>query len=67
MKNIIPVSSPVITKSDIKSINNVILRSDVVDLNQKNGVATCHVDVLEDPLRTFKDIEAYNVAKNTTS
>ena len=42
---------------EFKSINNVILRSDVVDLNQKNGVATCHVDVLEDPLRTFKDID----------
>jgi len=42
---------------EFKSIDNVVLRSDVVDLNQKNGVATCYVDVLEDPLRTFKDIE----------
>ena len=42
---------------EFKSINNVILRSAVIDLNQKNGIATCYVDVLEDPLRTFKDIE----------
>ncbi len=42
---------------EFKSINNVILLSDVVKLNQKNGVATCFVDVLKDPLRTYKEIQ----------
>jgi len=42
---------------EFKSINNVVLRSDVVKLNQRNGVATCFVEVLKDPLRTFKEIE----------
>ena len=42
---------------EFKSINNVILRSDVVDMNQLNGIATCYVDVLKDPLRTFKEVE----------
>ena len=42
---------------ELKSINNVVLRSDVVKLNQKNGVATCFVDVLKNPLRTFKEVE----------
>ena len=41
---------------EFKSINNVVLRSDVIKLDQRNGVATCFVDILEDPLRTFKDI-----------
>ena len=26
-------------------------------LNQKNGIATCFVEVLKDPLRTFKEVE----------
>ena len=42
---------------EFKSINNVVLRSDVVDLNQRNGVATCFVEVLEDPLRTSLEIK----------
>ena len=42
---------------ELKSINNVVLRSDVVKLNQKNGVATCFVEVLQDPKRTFKEVE----------
>jgi len=42
---------------EFKSVNNVILRSDVVKLNQKNGVATCFVEVLKDPLRTYKEVE----------
>ena len=42
---------------EFKSINNVVLRSDVVKLNQLNGVATCFVEVLEDPLRTYKEIQ----------
>ena len=42
---------------EFKSINNVVLKSDVVKLNQKNGVAICFVVVLKDPLRTMKDIQ----------
>jgi hypothetical protein len=42
---------------EFKSINNVVLRSDVSSINQGNGVATCFVDVLKDPLRTFKEVE----------
>ena len=42
---------------EFKSVNNVILRSDVVSINQRNGIATCFVEVLEDPLRTYKEIE----------
>ena len=42
---------------EFKSINNVTLRSDVVNLNQINGVATCFVDVLKNPLRTYKEVE----------
>jgi len=42
---------------EFKSINNVVLKSDITDLDQSNGVATCFVDVLKDPLRTFKEIE----------
>ena len=42
---------------EFKSINGVILKSDVVKLNQRNGTALCFVEVLEDPLRTFKSIE----------
>tara|TARA_R100001126_G_scaffold90218_1_gene59354 strand:+ start:36 stop:713 length:678 start_codon:yes stop_codon:yes gene_type:complete len=42
---------------EFKSINNVILRSDVVELNQLNGVATCFVEVLEDPLRTYEEVK----------
>ena len=42
---------------EFKSINNVILRSDVSEIDQKNGVATCFVEVLRDPLRSMKDIE----------
>ena len=42
---------------EFKSINNVILRSDVLKINQRNGVVTCYVDVLKDPLRTRKEVE----------
>jgi hypothetical protein len=42
---------------EFKSVNNVVLRSDVSEINQGNGVATCFVDVLRDPLRTFKEVE----------
>ena len=42
---------------EFKSVNNVVLRSDVLKINQRNGIATCFVDVLKDPLRTFKEVE----------
>ena len=42
---------------EFKSINNVILRSDVVDINQRNGIVTGYFEVLQDPLRTFKEVE----------
>lgn len=42
---------------EFKSINNVVLKSDVTTLQQQNGVATAFVEVLKDPLRTFKEVE----------
>jgi len=42
---------------EFKSINNVVLRSDVYKTNNRNGTAFCFVDVLKDPLRTFKVID----------
>tara|TARA_Y100000592_G_C5351696_1_gene259167 strand:+ start:89 stop:760 length:672 start_codon:yes stop_codon:yes gene_type:complete len=42
---------------EFKSRNNVVLRSDVSEVNQKNGLATCFVEVLQDPLRTYKEVE----------
>ena len=42
---------------EFKSINNVVLRSDVVEINQRNGIATCFVELLKDPLRTFKEVQ----------
>jgi len=42
---------------EFKSINNVVLRSDVVKLDQRNGTATCFVEVLKNPLRTFKEVQ----------
>ena len=45
---------------EVKSINNIILRSDVSSVNQKNGIITCFFEVLRDPLRTLLDIEDGN-------
>ncbi len=42
---------------EFKSKNNVVLRSDVSEINQRNGIATCFVEVLQDPLRSYKEIE----------
>ena len=42
---------------EFKSINNVILRSDIAKVNQQNGMAVCFVEVLRDPFRTMKEIE----------
>tara|TARA_Y100001937_G_C7085958_1_gene315354 strand:+ start:95 stop:769 length:675 start_codon:yes stop_codon:yes gene_type:complete len=42
---------------ELKSINNIVLRSDVSEINQRNGLITCFFDVLRDPLRTRLEIE----------
>ena len=42
---------------EFKSVNNVVLKSDVSNVNQRNGIATCFVEVLENPLRSYKEIE----------
>ena len=42
---------------EFKSINGVILKSDIVKLNQRNGTALCFVEVLRDPMRSLKEIE----------
>ena len=42
---------------EFKSINNVILKSDVSTVDQQNGIATCFVEVLQDPLRTYEEVE----------
>ena len=42
---------------EFKSINNVILKSDVSSIDQQSGIATCFVEVLKDPLRTTKEVE----------
>tara|TARA_R100001377_G_scaffold43303_1_gene24464 strand:- start:57 stop:842 length:786 start_codon:yes stop_codon:yes gene_type:complete len=42
---------------EFKSKNNVVIKSDVTKLNQRNGVATCFVEVLEDPLTSYEEIE----------
>ncbi len=41
---------------EFKSTNGVVLKSDVVKINEKNGLITCFFEVLKDPLRTFKPI-----------
>ena len=44
---------------EFKSINNVVLKSDLAlnAVNQRNGVSTGFVEVLQDPLRTFEEIQ----------
>tara|TARA_R100001443_G_scaffold73263_1_gene81231 strand:+ start:113 stop:784 length:672 start_codon:yes stop_codon:yes gene_type:complete len=41
---------------EFKSINNVVIKSEVTNIQQRNGVAICFVEVLKDPLRTFNEI-----------
>jgi len=41
---------------EFKSTNGVVLKSDVVKINEKNGLITCFFEILKDPLRTFKSI-----------
>ena len=42
---------------EFKSINNVIIKSDVTEIDQQNGVATCFVEVLQNPLRTYEEVQ----------
>jgi hypothetical protein len=42
---------------EFKSKNNIVLRSDITNLNQRNGIVTGYVEVLPDPLRSFEEIE----------
>jgi len=41
---------------EFKSSNGVVLKSDVVKFNEKNGLITCFFEVLRDPLRTYKEV-----------
>mgnify|MGYP003666496081 CR=1 FL=1 len=41
---------------EFKSINDVVLKSDIIGFNLKNGIALCFVEVLGDPLRSMKPI-----------
>ena len=41
---------------EAKSSNDVVIVSGVSSVNQHNGVATCFLDVLEDPRRTYEEI-----------
>ena len=42
---------------EFKSVNNVVIKSDVSDINLRNGIATCFIEVLRDPKRTGKELE----------
>ena len=42
---------------ELKSNNNVVLKSDVSSVNQRNGIATCFVEILENPKRTFEEVQ----------
>ncbi len=42
---------------EFKSINNVIIESDVVNVDEKSGLIICYVNIKKDPMRTFKEIE----------
>ena len=41
---------------EAKSSNDVVIVSGVSNVNQHNGVATCFVEVLENPLRTYEEV-----------
>ena len=42
---------------EFKSKNGVVLKSDVSSISQRNGIATCFVEILESPLRTFEEVQ----------
>ena len=41
---------------EAKSSNDVVIVSGVSNVNQHNGVATCFLEVLEDPRRTYEEL-----------
>ena len=42
---------------EVKSINNIVIKSDVSSLNQRNGLAICFLEILNESLRSDKPIE----------
>ena len=42
---------------EAKASNDVLLQTGVARVNQKNGVATCFVNIVQDPPRTFQEIK----------
>ena len=42
---------------EIKTINNVIIKSDVSEIDQRNGSIVGFFEVLRDPLRTLKEVQ----------
>ena len=40
-----------------EEIINIVSVSDVVDINEKNGLITCYFEILRDPKRTYKEVE----------
>ena len=42
---------------EFKSNNNIVLPSDVVDINQRNGLITCYFEILPKPRRTRVEIQ----------
>ena len=42
---------------EVKSINNIVIKSDVSSLNQRNGLAICFLEILNESLRSYKPIE----------
>jgi len=41
---------------EFKSINNVVIKSDIIKQNQRNGVISGFFEILRDPKRTYKEI-----------
>tara|TARA_R100001443_G_scaffold21250_3_gene33541 strand:- start:908 stop:1561 length:654 start_codon:yes stop_codon:yes gene_type:complete len=42
---------------EFKSINNVVAPSEVVNIDQRSGVAISYINIIKNPLRTFKEIQ----------
>ena len=42
---------------EAKTSNGVLLQTGISEINQKNGVATCYIDIVEDPPRTYNDLQ----------
>ena len=55
MENISENNSEIVFEA--KASNDVLLQTGVARVNQKNGVATCFVNIVQDPPRTFQEIK----------